>query len=198
VFPGIQPENELNRFRTNSSAYLDLETNINEKWLVKTAARYESYNDFGAQLVYKLSTRYRLKDDISFRAGYATGFRAPSLHQVYFQNISSQFINGEIIQVGTFNNESAVANEAFKVGKLKPELSKHFSAGISGKLKDNFTFSFDFYHINIENRIVLSGRFAEGYETLLEPFNVGAAQFFTNAQILQKQELMDLLKCLRL
>jgi len=27
----------------------------------------------------------------------------------------------------------------------------------------------------------LSGRFANGYEELLEPFNVGAAQFFTNA-----------------
>ena len=106
--------------------------------LVKTAVRYESYNDFGGQLIYKLSSRYRLNDKISLRAGYSTGFRAPSLHQVYFQNISSQFINGEILQVGTFNNESAVASEAFKIEKLKPELSKHFSAGISGKIKRKF------------------------------------------------------------
>ena len=181
VFPGIQPENELSRFRTNSSAYVDLETNITDKILIKTAARYESYNDFGGQLIYKLSARYAFSDNISFRSGYATGFRAPSLHQVYIQNISSQFINGEIIQVGTFNNESAVASKAFNIDKLKPELSKHFSAGLSGKIKENFTFTLDYYYIKIKDRIVLSGRFAEGYEATLEPFNVGAAQFLTNA-----------------
>ena len=49
------------------------------------------------------------------------------------------------------------------------------------KLKENFTFTFDYYYIKIKDRIVLSGRFADGYESILEPFNVGAAQFFTNA-----------------
>ncbi|MDH7448133.1 TonB-dependent receptor [Aquimarina sp. 2201CG14-23] len=181
VFPGFQPENELNRFRTNSSAYLDIETNLSEKLLVKAAARYEAYNDFGGQAIWKLSGRYRINEGISVRAGFSTGFRAPSLHQVFFQNISTQFINGESIEVGTFNNESAVATEAFQIAKLKPELSNHFSAGVSGKLNDNFTFTFDYYLINIDDRIVLSGRFAEGYETILEPFGVGAAQFFTNA-----------------
>lgn len=181
VFPGIQPENELSRFRTNSSAYFDIEANVTENLLIKTAARYESYNDFGGQLIYKLSGRYKINDKISFRTGYSSGFRAPSLHQVYFQNISSQFINGDIVQVGTFNNQSAVAKEAFKIEALTPELSNHLSAGISGKIKDSFTFTLDYYYIKIKDRIVLSGRFAEGYESILEPFNVSAAQFFTNA-----------------
>ncbi|WP_298311433.1 TonB-dependent receptor [uncultured Aquimarina sp.] len=183
VFPGFQPENELNRFRTNSSAYLDIETNVSEKLLIKAAGRYEAYNDFGGQAIWKLSSRYRINDLISVRAGFSTGFRAPSLHQVFFQNISTQFINGESLRVGTFNNESAVTtgSEGFGIEKLKPELSKHFSAGVSGKLNENFTFTFDYYSINIDDRIVLSGRFAEGYETILEPFGVGAAQFFTNA-----------------
>ncbi|QXP59268.1 TonB-dependent receptor domain-containing protein [Olleya sp. HaHaR_3_96] len=181
VFPGFQPENELSRFRTNSAGYIDIETNVSEKLLIKTAARYESYNDFGGQLIWKVSGRYRVNDALGIRSGISTGFRAPSLHQVYFQNISSQFINGEIIQVGTFNNESAVAQEAFKIQNLKPELSRHYSLGVNGKLKDNFSFTLDYYYIKIKDRIVLSGRFDEGYETILEPFNVGAAQFFTNA-----------------
>ncbi|MBQ4821706.1 TonB-dependent receptor [Aquimarina sp. MMG016] len=181
VFPGFQPENELDRFRTNISGYLDVEANLSDKLLLRGAGRYESYNDFGGQAIWKLSGRYRIKEEISIRAGFSTGFRAPSLHQVFFQNISTQFVNGESVQVGTFNNESAIATEAFQIGKLKPELSSHFSAGFSGKLNENITYSVDYYLINIEDRIVLSGRFAEGYETLLEPFNVGAAQFFTNA-----------------
>ena len=35
MFPGIQPENELSRFRTNSSAYVDLETNISDAIISK-------------------------------------------------------------------------------------------------------------------------------------------------------------------
>ncbi len=181
VFPGFQPESELNRFRTNSSGYLDIEANLSDKLLLRGAGRYESYNDFGGQGIWKLSGRYRINDEISVRAGFSTGFRAPSLHQVFFQNVSTQFVNGESLQVGTFNNESAIVTEAFGIRKLKPELSNHLSAGFSGKLNENFTFSVDYYLINIEDRIVLSGRFAEGYETILEPFGIGAAQFFTNA-----------------
>lgn len=180
VFPGIKPEDELSRFRTNSSGYVDIETNISKALLIKTALRYEAYNDFGGQLIGKLSSRYRLNKNLSLRAGYSTGFRAPSLHQVFFQSTSNQFINGELLPVGTFNNESALS-EAFKIDKLKPELSRHFTMGFTGKFNKNWTYSFDYYNINIEDRIVLSGRFSEGYEDILQSFNVGAAQFFTNA-----------------
>lgn len=181
VFPGIQPENELSRFRTNSAGYIDIETNITENLLVKAGGRYESSNDFGSQGVYKFSSRYRIIDNLSIRGSYSKGFRAPSLHQVFFQNISSQFIDGDIVQVGTFNNESAVATEAFKIERLRAEVSKHFSLGLSGKFNDRFTYSLDYYHIDINDRIVLSGQFASGYEEILAPFKVGAAQFFTNA-----------------
>ncbi|MCH9659864.1 MAG: TonB-dependent receptor [Bacteroidetes bacterium] len=181
VFPGIQPENELNRFRTNSAGYMDLDANITENWLLKLGGRYESSNDFGSQGVYKFSSRFRINDDISIRGSYSKGFRAPSLHQVFFQNISTQFIDGEIVQVGTFNNESAVAREAFKIDNLRAEISEHFSVGFNGKFSDQFTFSVDGYLIDIDDRIVLSGRFADGYEDILSPFNVSAAQFFTNA-----------------
>lgn len=181
VFPGIQPENELNRFRTNTAGYMDLEGNITDEFLLKIGGRYEGSNDFGSQGVYKVASRYVINDNLSIKGSISKGFRAPSLHQVFFQNISSQFIDGEIVQVGTFNNESAVATEAFKIERLRAELSNHFSAGLNGKIGERLSFSFDYYLINIQDRIVLSGRFAEGYEDILAPFNVGAAQFFTNA-----------------
>ncbi len=181
VFPGIQPENELNRFRSNSSGYIDIDANVTDRFLVRLGGRYESSNDFGSQAVYKIASRYSIQDNLSFRAAYSKGFRAPSLHQVYFQNISTQFINNNIVQVGTFNNESAVAREAFGIDRLSAETSRHFSAGLNGKLSSKITFGLDFYLINIKDRIVLSGRFSEGYEDILAPFNVGAAQFLTNA-----------------
>lgn len=180
MFPGFQPENALNKFRTNNAAYLDIETDITEKLLVEIAARYEQYTNFRGQGIGKLAGRYRLLESISLRAGFATGYRAPSLHQVYFNNVSAQFVNGEALRVGTFNNESPVA-EAFGIERLKPELSNHYSAGFTTRPSDNFTFTFDYYNIKIKNRIVLSGRFGSDYANILEPLNVGAAQFFTNA-----------------
>ncbi|WP_232731499.1 TonB-dependent receptor [Tenacibaculum sp. SZ-18] len=181
VFPGIRPENALSRFRTNAAAYLDVELNPTEALLLKTAVRYEFYNDFSGQTIWKLASRYSFSNNLSARASFSTGFRAPSLHQVYFQNVSNQFIDGEIKEVGTFNSESAIVNDAFELDDLKPELSNHFSLGVSGKIDNTFTFSLDVYKVSIKDRIVLSARLEDGFETILEPFNVSSAQFLTNA-----------------
>lgn len=179
-FPGFQPENELNRIRTNNAGYVDIESHLTDKFLVGAAARIESYSDFGDQTTWKLSLRYQLKEWLSIRGGYSTGFRAPSLHQVYFNNVSTQFAGGTAFQVGTFNNESPVT-KAFNIQALKPELSKHFSSGVSMRIQSFLSLIFDFYDILIDDRIVLSGRFDVGYENILAPLGVSAAQFFTNA-----------------
>jgi len=180
VFPGFQPQNALDKNRTNTAGYIDVEANLTEKLLLGTAARYELYSDFGSNTTWKVTSRYRVLDRFTVRAGYSTGFRAPSLHQVYFNNVGTQFINGEAIQVGTFNNESPVT-KAFEITPLKPELSTHISAGFTAKLLDNLSLTIDIYSIDITDRIVLSGRFGAGYESILQPLNAGAAQFFTNA-----------------
>ena len=180
LFPGFQPENELNEFRTNNGWYLDVESKLTDKLLIGAAGRFESYSDFGDQGTWKLSSRYKLTDWISFNGGLATGFRAPSLHQVFFNNIGIQFIGDDAVRVGTFNNQSTVA-AAFNIDQLKAELSNHISGGLAAKFNDNITFTFNYYSIKIKDRIVLSGRFDEGYEHILGPLNVGAAQFFTNA-----------------
>ena len=79
--------------------------------------------------------------------------------------------------------------EAFGVPRLKEETSVNVSGGFTARLFENFSLSADYYRIQIEDRVVLSGLFDEGDETigatvasLLEPFaGVDAAQFFVNA-----------------
>ncbi|MDB2462742.1 TonB-dependent receptor [Algibacter sp.] len=181
VFPGIQPEDELKRFRSNASGYVDIGLKPIDPLLLKVAYRYEANNSFGTNSVWKLSGRYMLNKKVSLRSSYSTGFRAPSMHQVFFQKISTQYFDDDISQVGTFNHESSLVTDVFKVNALMPELSKHFSFGLSTKFKDKYTFTFDYYNISIKDRIVLSGQFDEGFESMIEPFNVTAAQFFVNA-----------------
>lgn len=180
LFPGFRPQNELDKNRTKYANYVDIESNLSEKWLLGTAARYENYSDFGSNLSWKVASRYKVSNKITVRSAYSTGFRAPSLHQVYFNNIGTQFIGGEAFQVGTFNNESNIA-KAFGVGALKAETSKNLSAGITGELLNDLTITIDGYRIDIKDRIVLSGRFDKGFEQILSPLGAGAAQFFTNS-----------------
>ena len=195
VFPGFQPQNALNKNRNSVSAYVDLEFDLTDALLLAVAGRYENYNDFGDDFNWKAALRYSITDNFSVRGSYSTGFRAPSLHQVYFNNLSTQFVdvNGEqvAIQVGTFNNESSVA-KGFGIEPLKPETSTNLALGMAGQF-GNFTLTLDAYKIDIQDRIVISGRFKpetilqiNGTDTLyagdiLTPRGAGAAQFFTNA-----------------
>ncbi len=195
VFPGFQPQNALNKNRNSVSGYVDMEFDITDALLLAVAGRYENYNDFGDDFNWKAALRYSITENFSVRGSYSTGFRAPSLHQVYFSNLSTQFVDVDgvqvPIQVGTFNNESSVA-KGFGIEPLKPETSTNLAFGMAGQF-GNFTFTLDAYKIDIQDRIVISGRFSpgdvlqiNGSDTLyagdiLEPRGAGAAQFFTNA-----------------
>lgn len=179
-FIGFQPNNELDKRRTNAALYGDIDWHITRKLLLETAVRSESYSDFGSNVSWKVASRYKIAEKWSVRGTMGTNFRAPSLQQKYFNSTSTQFVSGQAYQVGTFNNESAVANQ-FGIERLKPETSTNLTLGITGKPNEHLTFSADGYYMKIRDKIVLSGLFNQGYETLLNPINVSAAQFFTNA-----------------
>ena len=189
VFRGFSPASALNRFRNSISAYAGLETQASAMLTVDVGGRFEQYSDFGSTSTGKLALRLALSDALALRATASNGFRAPSLHQVWFNSVSTQFVadegTGELVprEVLTANNSSPVA-KAFGIGSLEPETSVNASAGITAQLMDNFSLTADYYQIAIEDRIVLTGRFSdsnEGYAAILAPFRATAAQFFTNA-----------------
>ena len=183
VFPGFQPQNALNKNRNNVGFYMDLEADLSDALLLAVAGRYENYSDFGENFSYKIAGRYKVLSNLSLRAAFSTGFRAPSLHQLYFNNLSTQFVstpNGlEPVQVGTFNDFSTVT-KGFGIPALDPEISQNLSIGFTSRL-GGLSLTVDGYLIDINDRIVLSGRFSSGFEDILQPLGAGAAQFFTNA-----------------
>jgi len=191
VFPGFQPQNALNKNRNSFAMYGDLEFDFTEAFMVGIAGRYENFSDFGDNFSFKVAARYKITDKITARTSYSTGFRAPSLQQVYFNNLSTQFVDvdGEqvAVQVGTFNNESNVTR-AFGIKPLTAETSQNFSIGATAGF-GRFSIAVDYYSIKIDDRIVLSGRFGPDEElangdpasVILTPLGAGSAQFFTNA-----------------
>lgn len=158
VFPGFKPANVLDKSRNNKGIYADLEAEFGPRILIGAAGRYENYSDFGSNFSYKGTGRFTLFKDISLRGAVATGFRAPSLHQRYFNNESTQFVNSLPRQVLTVNNDNTIVRQ-FGVSSLKPEISQSYSLGLTGKLGRSFTFTVDAYQINIKDRIVFSSQF---------------------------------------
>lgn len=159
-FSGFQPSDAKEKDRQSGAAYVDLELNATEKWLVNGAARYENYSDFGNTVTFKLASLLKLNDNINWRISGQTGFRAPSLQQRYFESSSTQFINGAPYQVGYFTNDSQAA-KSIGIESLKPEKSKSISTGFTFKIPEaNITIATDAYFTRINDRIVLSGQYS--------------------------------------
>jgi iron complex outermembrane recepter protein len=183
-FPGFQPADVTSRSRNSIAAYLDIETDITAAFKTQAALRYERFSDFGKTLTGKVAASYKLADAALLRSSFSTGFRAPSLQQVFFSSTFTDFISGQPLDVVLAPNGSAVANAA-GIPKLKEEKSKNYTLGITLNPTKELSLTADLYRIDIKDRIVLSGRFdADNYPALgatLARLGVGQAQFFVNS-----------------
>ena len=193
VFPGFRPGNAVDKGRNSVAVYGDLEYDITSKWFVNGAIRFENYSDFGSTTNYKLATRYKVTNDINLRGAVATGFRAPSLHQIYFNSTSTQFVGGVPFEVGTFSNDSQAA-KLLGIPELKQEESRSASVGFTAKVSSlNLTLTADAYIIQIKDRVVLTDQFARPggspaigtpafiLNGLFDAAGATAATFFSNA-----------------
>ena len=183
-FPGFQPADQTKARRHSIAAYVDLEMDLTEKLKTQAALRYERFSDFGATVTGKLAGSYRVAAPLLFRGSASTGFRAPSLQQVYFSSTFTDFIGGVPTDVVLAPNSGAVANAA-GIPKLQEEKSTSFTLGATWTPTPVVSVTADLYRINIKDRIVLSGRFdAENFPALaakLAALGVGQAQFFVNS-----------------
>ncbi|WGK93695.1 MULTISPECIES: TonB-dependent receptor plug domain-containing protein [Flavobacterium] len=173
-FPGYSPANEVKKNRNNVSLYTDAEFDVTKKLLVSTAIRFENYSDFGSTLNGKLAARLKATDNINFRGSLSTGFRAPSLAQVYYNLRFTNFNAGGATEVILSPNNSPVT-QAFGINKLNEEKAVNGSLGVTASF-GALTATVDGYFINVKDRIVLTGYFDASALNL----GVSAAQFFTN------------------
>ena len=178
VFPGFRPANERNATRNSYAFYGDLELDVNKNLFLSGAVRYENYSDFGSTFNWKLAGIVKVSDNVNIRAAASTGFRAPSLAQLNFNTISTNFISGVPYEVGTFSNDSQIAG-ALGIPQLKQEESFSASFGFTAKIPDaNLSLTVDGFFTGIDDRVVLTGNFniPDGIVTGAE-----SARFFANA-----------------
>jgi len=184
VFPGFKPSDAGTHSRDSKAVYVDLEQEVNDKWLVSAAARFEDYSDFGSNTTAKLATRVKLPAGFALRGSVSSGFRAPHLAQEWFSSTATNFIGGVPFDILTFP-VSAPAAKALGATALTPEKSTSYSLGGTWNPSDDLSFTVDYYHIDIKDRIVLSSNFTgTAVINLLATqgiTGIGGGRYFTNA-----------------
>ena len=173
-FPGYSPDNVVNRSRSNVSLYADGELDVNENFMVSSALRFENYSDFGSTLNGKIAARLKTGGNVNFRGSISSGFRAPSLAQIYYNLRFTNFSSTGASEILLSPNNSPVT-QAFGIGKLNEEKAINGSLGFTASYGD-FTATIDGYMVNVKDRIVLTGYFDAS------ALNIGLdqAQFFVN------------------
>lgn len=186
-FGGFGPSNAGLADQKSYAAYLDLEADVTKAFSLGFAARYEHFSDFGDTFNVKGSARLELSDAIALRGAASTGFRAPTPGQTSVNNVSTSFIAGNPnpVEVGTF----AVSNPAsiyYGAVPVKPERSMNFTGGVVITPADRLSLTFDYYNIEVRDRIGLSQAFTvtAADRIALQALGVENAEFLNRVQFL--------------
>ena len=173
-YPGYSTKNEVDESRSDLELYLDTEFDFTTKLMLGIAGRYEKYSDFGNTFNMKLSTRFKASNNFNIRATFSSGFRAPSLAQIYYNSTFTNFIGGFPSESLLEPNNSSITR-SFGIGNLIEEKTINGSFGFTAKI-DNFKATIDAYLVNIRDRIILTGNFdASDLDS-----NISDVQFFAN------------------
>ena len=186
-FSGNAPQNSGKFNRYNFGGYFSLDYDVSDAFLLSGTVRTENYSDFGNTFVYKLSSRLKLNEKLTARGSVSSGFRAPTLHQIFTQKAQYSFIPGQGIQVGGLINNVSTQAKLLGIPELDAEKSTNFTIGLGGKLTNTLSFTVDYYNIAVKDRIVLSNEIGgtpagdTALDQILSDNNLSDVSFFVNA-----------------
>jgi len=152
AFHGLSAKNASDSNRDVTAGYIDVSTQILPKWQLDLAGRFEHYTDAGDTETGKVSSRYDINKYIGLRGTIASGFRAPTLAEEHWSNMSvaPTTVSGYI----PVNSAGA---RMLGAQSLKPERSTSFSAGIVLNPVKNLHLTLDAYQIDLRDRIMAAG-----------------------------------------
>ncbi|MFT6343176.1 MAG: iron complex outermembrane receptor protein [Paraglaciecola sp.] len=146
----------------STAFYVDVEADITEQLTLQAAVRAEDFSEFGNTTDFKVAGIFHVTDDIRIRGAISTGFHAPTAGQANITNVTTQNVQGVLVDQGTLPLSSAAgqlgANFIDSLGNGRPELgpedAKNFSIGVGFNLADT-TWTIDYYNIELTNRVAL-------------------------------------------
>jgi vitamin B12 transporter len=85
-----------NKIISSNAGFAQAQVNLWDRLLVTGGVRQDSYNVFGDATTYRVTAGYLLKETgTKFRGSYATGFKAPTLNDLFFQGFGNPDLKPE-------------------------------------------------------------------------------------------------------
>lgn len=179
---GIDKADITDKNRSNIGMYVDVESDITNRFLLAAALRYENYSDFGSNISGKLASRLKITEDLAIRGSINKGFRAPLLQQIANAATTSTVQNGIIRSTKQLPSDDP---RLAKIGIEDPkaETSWNYNLGFTAKAGANFLFTVDAYQIDITDRIIVTENLNVNNIVALRNSFTGLQEitFFTNA-----------------
>jgi len=131
------------------------------------AARHDDIQEIGSETTYRASAAFRPTESLLLRAGYGTGFRAPSLGNLYLgrsfgviRAVDTTFCNQVRNDPDSTQAEIDAACRTREIRsltggnpELDPETSTSWSAGFAFEPFDRLVFKADYWNIEVEGKI---------------------------------------------
>ncbi len=156
--------NSSSNSQDSTAFYVDLEADITDTFTAQAAVRFEDFSEFGDTTDFKLAGILDVTDTFSIRAGFSTGFHAPTAGQANITNVTTQNVAGVLIDQGTLPLNTAAGqlaadfidatNGAAGRPTLGPEDATNFSFGVAFDLGPT-SWTIDYYNIELEDRVAL-------------------------------------------
>jgi iron complex outermembrane recepter protein len=157
-YGGTSPASAGSFSQKNIAIYVGAETDLSEALSVGVAGRYEDYNTFGSTFVGKFNMLYNFTDWFAIRATVGTGFHAPSPGQSNVEILTTNFVQGNQVQTGTYQVDNPIS-QYYGAKPLTPEKSTNFGVGFVIKPTSSLSLTMDAYSIKVRNRIGITQTF---------------------------------------
>jgi iron complex outermembrane recepter protein len=151
--------------RNVTSAYAEVSVPVARKLDLDVAARYDKYQGVGDTVNPKASVRWQPTNTFLLRSSVGTGFRAPSLTDLYTPQASSVTANGTRDPIRCPDVKTGAPRDcSFQFTtltggnpNLQPEKSLSYTIGVLLEPIKELSVSFDAFRVNLKNAIVVGG-----------------------------------------
>jgi len=140
--------------RQVNAVYAELSLPVVKQLELQAAVRHDQYSDFGSTTNPKFGFKYHPLDGLLFRGNVATGFKAPTLRQIYkgkavgLTNLKDRILYGQSDDIPT---TTEVEIETAGNKDLQQETSLAYNVGIVADPFDGFSIGADYWYIKIND-----------------------------------------------
>ena len=142
--------------REQYAAYVEFSIPVSDSLELQLAGRYDDYSDFGNTTNPKIAFRWAPSDEITVRASWAQGFRAPSLAQIGLgpSQKSQFFVDTQRCEQTGLDCQALDYNIEFSGNPdLEAEESESWNIGFIWAPEADFGISVDIWSITQDNKI---------------------------------------------